>query len=77
MPLFACTKCDAIENTALSEYWGQNLDAYGAGVKFEPICSECKTGTWHGDFPKRTCMDEGYVPDPKMPGFIMPQGGWR
>jgi hypothetical protein len=77
MPLFACSSCDAIDNTAISEYWSQQFDAHDAGVKFEPKCSECHTGTWHGEFPKRFAKTEGYVPDPKMPGFIMPKNGWR
>lgn len=49
MPLFVCSKCNCIENTALSGFWfrdpGDN----------KPLCSECdpafKIG-WHGRFPK-------------------------
>lgn len=76
MPLFACTKCDAIDNTAISEYWQQQLEARDKGEDFQPKCSECYAGTWHGQFPKNFAKVEGYVPDPKMPGFIMPKGGW-
>ena len=76
MPLFACTSCDAIDNTAISGYWEQQLDAHDAGKPFEPKCSECHTGTWHGEFPKRFAKAEGYVPDSKLTGFIMPKGGW-
>lgn len=77
MPLFACTSCDAIDNTAISGYWGQQLDAMDAGAEFKPKCSECHTGKWHGEFPKRFAKEQGYVPDKKMVGFIMPRGGWK
>lgn len=46
MSLFACSKCNAVENTALGYYWGAQLD------KQPPLCSECHTGTWHGEFDK-------------------------
>lgn len=74
MPLFACASCDAIDNTAISEYWVQQLEAHDAGRKFEPKCSECRTGKWHGKFPKRFAKVEGYIP--KMSRFIMPKEGW-
>lgn len=47
MPIFKCTKCGCIENTALSGYWYK-------GSKPE-LCSECdpRTGRWHGAFEKR------------------------
>jgi hypothetical protein len=77
MPLFACTICNAIENTAISGYWEQQLDAHHAKDTFKPKCSECHTGAWHNQFPKRFAQQEGYVPDPKMPGFIMPREGWK
>lgn len=77
MPLFACTVCDAIENTAISDYWTQQLEAHETGKAFEPKCSECSTGTWHGEFPKRFAKAEGYVPDDRMKGFIMPAQGWN
>jgi len=80
MPLFECTGCGAIENTAISNYWSQQLDHFSPNNEFDPAtfkpkCSECVTGTWHGHFPKRIAKDVGYVPDPKMPGFISPPGG--
>ena len=47
MPLFQCTKCSCVENTACCNYWSRKIDK-------EPlICSECETGTWHGRFEKR------------------------
>lgn len=46
MPLYNCSRCGAIENTALGAYWYNRS-------KGEPVlCSECDTGTWHGKFPK-------------------------
>lgn len=48
MPLFTCSRCKAIENTALGAYWVEQ--ARGLPV----LCSECATGTWHGRFPKET-----------------------
>jgi hypothetical protein len=83
VPLFACTKCDAIDNTAISGYWDQHYDSYDVAngkiesVDFKPLCSECFTGKWHGEFPKKFASVEGYVPDPKMKGFIMPKNGWN
>lgn len=78
MPLFECSNCVAIENTALSDYWSQDLDHHvtskGMGKvdpePFKPKCSECLTGKWHGEFPKRIAKEAGYVPDPKMQGMI-------
>lgn len=43
MPLFACTKCNCIENTATSSFWNGNK-----------LCSECQTGKWHGYFEKKS-----------------------
>lgn len=46
MSTFLCTRCGAIENTATSSYWIDTRDGK------PPICSKCKTGTWHGEFPR-------------------------
>jgi len=46
MPLFLCSECGSVENTALGEYWMNKH--YGEPVR----CSECATGQWHGEFPK-------------------------
>lgn len=65
MPLFMCSKCKCIENTALSRFWfrGQfgNPDT-------PPLCSECDPAisTWHGRFPKRSAegmLAESVAPD--------------
>lgn len=54
MPLFNCTKCGAVENTALSGYWSAY---YGRdpSVPFQPLCSKCDPdiGEWHGRFPRK------------------------
>jgi len=55
MSLYACEKCNAIENTALGQYW---MEEPG-----ERICSECATGTWHGEFLKRDAKEAGYYTD--------------
>ena len=51
MPLFACSKCGCVENTALSEYWYQT-----AVEKVDPLCSACdpEIGEWHGKFDQRS-----------------------
>jgi len=55
MPLFECSRCRAVENTALGAYWVNNRD--GKPV----LCSECDTGTWHGEFEKQTKEEAGYI----------------
>lgn len=49
MPLFRCSKCGCVENTALSNFW-QAVD------KANALCSECDPaiGLWHGQFQKRS-----------------------
>jgi hypothetical protein len=41
MPLFECSHCGNLDNTALGHYWGA-IDA--------PMCTRCFTGKWHGKF---------------------------
>lgn len=54
MSIYICEKCGAIDNTALGGYWHNCR-------KNEPkMCSECNTGKWHGEFPKRYWNDEIY-----------------
>lgn len=65
MPLFACSKCGCVENTALGNYWR-------AASRGEPVlCSECDPaiGHWHGRFPKEPASD-GWRPDPRKPHFL-------
>lgn len=46
MPLFNCSKCGVVENTALGAYW------YNKAKERPVLCSECDTGVWHGRFAK-------------------------
>lgn len=56
MPLYMCSKCGSVENTALGGYWAQQMKAFEANQKHAPLCSECdpEIGTWHGQFPRRS-----------------------
>lgn len=53
MPLYVCSRCHAIENTALGNYWDTKINTGD-----EPLCSECETGEWHGKFPKTIATSE-------------------
>ena len=49
MPLFVCSNCGCVDNTATGFYWMQSE---------KPLCAECGPenlggGKWHGVFPKR------------------------
>lgn len=61
MPLFMCSRCGVVENTALSGYWGQQSNAYVTKQELRPLCSACNPaiGKWHGEF-ERT-LAEGFV----------------
>lgn len=52
MPLFQCSKCGVVENTALAEggYWWEQAESHREKRAFEPKCSQCSTGTWHRQF---------------------------
>ena len=61
MPLFKCSKCGCIDNTACGgSYWGNSET---------PECSECFTGKWSAPFPKQTPEQMGLIPDPHHPPF--------
>ncbi|MDP3985620.1 MAG: hypothetical protein Q8P82_02545 [bacterium] len=55
MSLFRCTKCNCVENTAVSRYWFR-----GSGPA---LCSACDPalGTWHGQFEREDTDKAGYV----------------
>ncbi len=56
MPLFKCSGCGCVENTALGEYWSRVcLDT------LPPLCSECAFGQWHGKFPKQQVDETKYT----------------
>lgn len=51
MPLFMCRKCGSIDNSALAGgYWYAR--AYNKPEQM--VCTECGTGLWHGQFPKKS-----------------------
>lgn len=56
MPVFVCSRCKHLENTATSRY--VELVMTGA----DPLCSECDSGSWHGKF-ERTAYDPKLHPD--------------
>lgn len=66
MPLFACTKCRAVENTACGDYW------MNAGRGKPVLCSECSPliGKWHGRFPKESADNGNWEPEPQKPHFL-------
>ena len=55
MPLFQCSRCGCVENTAVSNYWAQ-VYMY----RQKPLCVECKSGKWHDLFPKEDAAATGY-----------------
>lgn len=65
MSLFACEKCNSVENTALCG-WAETYS--GAGCqrigRRHLICSACNPdiGKWHGLFPREDADEAGYVP---------------
>jgi hypothetical protein len=63
MPLFPCSKCDCIEDTALCHYWSARLRQRSA------VCSACDPtiGKWHGEFPKESAR--GWIKDRN--GFLL------
>lgn len=72
MPVYACEKCGAVENTATSNYWPSHVHR-----KLPALCSECdpSIGRWHGLFPKKTATEMGLVEGPD--GFLQPKEGWK
>lgn len=65
MPIFRCSKCGCIENTALCHYWWEVHEE-----KKPPLCSECDPtiGKWHGAFEREKPEAHGYVEGPD--GFL-------
>lgn len=55
MSLFVCDQCNVIANTAPDNYWAQLLEQAEQGIppsKRTYRCSQCRTGEWHGLFPR-------------------------
>ena len=63
MPLFPCSKCNCVEDTALCHYWSARLRQTSA------VCSACDPaiGKWHGEFPKQSA--QGWIGD--RSGFLL------
>jgi hypothetical protein len=55
MPLFKCSQCGCVENTALSNWAIRFLYKREDGSALPPLCSACDPaiGKWHGEFPQR------------------------
>ena len=72
MPMFICSSCSGIENTACgrNEYkdTGLYINFFEDPAKTNALCSECKPvgsgsgrypgGKWHGEFPKVIATEE-------------------
>jgi hypothetical protein len=68
MPLYECSACPCVENTALANYW------WGHVHNEKPaLCSECDPGIgkWHGEFPKEAVYVRGLVTNER--GFLEPR----
>jgi len=63
MSLFKCSRCDCVEDTALSHYWSARLH------QAPPLCSACdpKIARWHGEFPREPA--KGWVANER--GFLL------
>lgn len=66
MPVFLCSKCKVMENTAGSNYWTREF-LHGDGAP--ALCTECdpEIRKWHGMFERRQ-MPEDHVVGPD--GFV-------
>ena len=71
MPLYMCSKCGSVDNTATGGFWHQEYKAIKAKQPVEPLCSACNPdmGKWHDQFPRRSA--EGMVRDKR--GFVYTQ----
>ena len=54
MPLYECSKCHSVENTALTNFWWEHLHEGNPA-----LCSACdpEIGEWHGRFPRITAAE--------------------
>lgn len=66
MPLFPCSKCHCVEDTALCHYWSARLRQVSA------VCSACDPtiGKWHGEFKQESA--QGWIND--RSGFLLDKG---
>lgn len=77
MPLFACSKCETVDNTALGDFWHRRVG------NLPPLCSACgRQGEWHGKFPRRkadtTCFVNaaGHLIFPEEAAHFAHLGPW-
>lgn len=70
MPIFKCSKCGMVENTATCHYWSRDFDQPAGTPPSPPLCSLCDPGiaAWHGRFERMTPESQGYVEGPD--GFL-------
>ena len=68
MSLYVCDNCGIVDNTALTNFWKDWLEAkrVGGSGEFRALCSACDPtsetrGRWHGKFPARNMAEWGYV----------------
>lgn len=49
MPLFECSRCHSVDNTAMGNFW---FTVYHE--KLPALCTACdpQIGEWHGQFPR-------------------------
>jgi hypothetical protein len=66
MPIFKCSKCGVIDNTATSGYWHRFMDVNPGETPPPALCSQCDPtiGTWHDHFPRKTAIELGVVEGP-------------
>lgn len=70
MPLFKCSQCGCIENTAVCNYWAaRHLIIPPA----PPLCSLCdpQIGKWHGIFERKPATgmklgNDGFLYEPEL-----------
>lgn len=75
MPIFMCTKCGVVENTALSDFWISESTARLDKVEHKPKCSQCtpRCGRWHGAFPRK--LATGYLQDQRGLLYTVAEAG--
>jgi len=68
MPLFECSKCGCVENTASCKYWRRFLKE--TKPYSPPLCSGCDSqiGQWHGKWPQSSAKgmllgEDGFLYD--------------
>jgi hypothetical protein len=66
MPLFACPRCETIENTALGKTIVEIVPC-----RTRRLCSACGFGQWHGRFPRERYAPERHGPISER-GFVEP-----